>query len=81
MSAELRKTGYRYALLGENLFAGPWGNVSPREVVAAWLRSPPHRANLLRAGFSDLGLAPAHARRLAGLGDAVVWTAAFAAPR
>ena len=81
MSAAVRKSGYRYTLLGENLFAGPWGSVTPREVVAAWLRSPPHRANVLAARFSELGIAPAHAPRLAGFGDAVVWTAAFAAPR
>lgn len=80
MSAAVRRSGYRFVLLGENLFAGRWGTVSPREVVAAWLRSPPHRANLLGARFRDLGVAPARAPGLLGPGDAVVWTAAFATP-
>jgi uncharacterized protein YkwD len=82
VAAAVRESGYRYVLLGENLFAGPWGRVSPREVVSAWLRSPPHRANLLGARFRDLGVAPARAPDLFGGGrDAVVWTAAFAVPR
>ena len=80
LTAFARQAGYRYVLFGENLFAGPWGRVSPREVVSAWLRSPPHRANLLGRRFRDLGVAPARAPGLLGQGDAVVWTAAFASP-
>jgi len=80
VAAAARKAGYRYALFGENLFAGPWGQVSPREVVTAWLRSPPHRANLLGRKFRDVGVAPARAHGLLGKGDAIVWTAAFASP-
>jgi uncharacterized protein YkwD len=81
MTAAVRESGYRFALLGENLFAGPWGKVSPREVVTAWLLSPPHRANLLGRRFRDLGVAPVRAHDLLGPGDAIVWTAAFAVPR
>ena len=81
VSAAVRRAGYRFAVFGENLFAGPWGRVTPREVVAAWLWSPPHRANLLASRFRDLGVAPARAPGLLGAGDAVVWTAAFALPR
>ena len=80
-TAAVRESGYRFALLGENLFAGPWGKVSPREVVTAWLHSPPHRANLLGRRFRDLGVAPVRAHDLFGPGDAVVWTAAFGTPR
>lgn len=80
VSAHVRAAGYRYALFGENLYAGPWGRVSPRAVVAAWLESPSHRANLLSPAYRELGIAPARARGILGSGEAVLWTAAFAAP-
>ena len=80
-SAQVRATGYHFALFGENLYAGPWGRVSAREVVAAWLASPPHRANLLSPAYRELGVAPARASGLLGSGASVLWTAAFATPR
>jgi uncharacterized protein YkwD len=73
--------GYRYAMFGENLYAGSWGRATPRDVVSAWLSSPPHRANMLSSTFRHLGAAPVRANGLLGGADAVVWTAAFAAPR
>jgi uncharacterized protein YkwD len=73
--------GYRYASFGENLFAGSWGRVTPREVVNAWLASPPHRANMLSGNFRHVGAAPVRANGLLGGADAVVWTATFASPR
>ena len=79
--ATVRASGYRYRTLGENLFAGTWGRFSPREVVAAWLRSPPHRATILDRRFRHVGVAPVRAHGLLGDGDAVVWTATFASPR
>lgn len=79
-SAAVRQAGYRYALFGENLYAGPWDAVAPRDVVVAWLRSPSHRANLLSSAYRHVGLAPARAPGLLGAGDSVVWTAAFASP-
>jgi uncharacterized protein YkwD len=75
------EAGYRYAMFGENLFAGSWGRVTPRDVVNAWLASPPHRANMLSGNFRHLGAAPVRANGLLGGTDAVVWTAAFATPR
>jgi uncharacterized protein YkwD len=80
LSAQVRATGYRFALFGENLYAGPWGQVSAREVVTAWLRSPSHRSNLLSPAYRHLGIAPARAPGLLGAGQAVLWTAAFATP-
>lgn len=81
VTAAVQAAGYRYSSFGENLFAGTWGQVSARDVVRAWLQSPPHRANLLHPGFRDVGAAPARAPGLLGDGDAVVWAATFAAPR
>jgi uncharacterized protein YkwD len=80
LAAHVRATGYRFAMFGENLFAGPYGRVSAREVVRAWLESPSHRANLLSPDYRELGIAPARAQGILGSGDAVLWTAAFATP-
>ena len=73
--------GYRYAIFGENLFVGMWGTVTPRDVVSAWLQSPPHRANVLGGQYRHVGAAPVRANGLLGGTDAVVWTATFASPR
>jgi uncharacterized protein YkwD len=81
VTAAVRASGYRYATFGENLFAGTWGQVTARDVLTAWLQSPPHRANVLNPSFRDVGAAPARASGLLGDGDAVVWTATFASPR
>jgi uncharacterized protein YkwD len=81
VTAGVNAAGYRYATFGENLFAGTWGKVSPRDVVSAWLQSPPHRANVLGGQFRHVGAAPVRADGLRDGADAVVWTATFASPR
>ncbi|MGH3133180.1 MAG: CAP domain-containing protein [Gaiellaceae bacterium] len=81
LTAALRAAGYRYSSFGENLFAGTSGTVSPRDAVAAWLQSPGHRANVLRPGFRDVGVALVPADGFFGSGPAAVWVAAFASPR
>ncbi len=80
-TASLRASGYRYSSFGENLFVGTWGEVTPRDVVATWLQSPAHRANILRSGFRDFGAALVRAPGLLGDADAAVWVATFASPR
>jgi uncharacterized protein YkwD len=80
VTSGVNAAGYRYATFGENLFAGT-GSVTPRDVVTAWLQSPPHRANMLSSRFRHVGAAPVHAPGLLGGADAVVWTAQFASPR
>jgi uncharacterized protein YkwD len=77
VTSAVRAVGYRYASFGENLYAGPSGKTSARDVVAAWLQSPPHRANMMNARFRDVGAAPVLAHALLDGGDAVVWTATF----
>lgn len=81
VTSGVNASGYRYATFGENLFAGTWGKATPREVVSAWLQSPPHRANILSNMFRHVGVAPVRANGLLGGADAVVWTATFASPR
>jgi uncharacterized protein YkwD len=81
VTSGVNASGYRYATFGENLFAGTWGRVTPRDVVSAWLQSPPHKANILGGQFRHVGAAPVRANGLLGGTDAVVWTATFASPR
>jgi uncharacterized protein YkwD len=42
---------------GENLAWGVGARAAARTIVAEWLASPEHRANLLRPGFRRVGLA------------------------
>ena len=56
-------TGYmrsaRSWLVGENLVWGSGERSTPGSLVEAWMESPPHRANLLRGRFREIGLAGA----------------------
>ena len=81
VTSAVQASGYRYAIFGENLYAGTWGRVTARDVVLAWLESPPHRANLLNPQFHDLGAAAVRANGLLGGSTAVVWTATFGSRR
>ncbi len=46
-------TGYSYSQLAENLAAGP---ISAQDVVAGWMNSSGHRANILNCGLHELGI-------------------------
>ena len=46
-------SGCRARLAGENV---GFGNVTPEQLVAMWMASPGHRANLLRPEFTHLGV-------------------------
>lgn len=49
-----KSRGYRYRTIGENLAEG---QRSAREVVADWMSSPGHRANILGRAFDECGIA------------------------
>jgi uncharacterized protein YkwD len=51
----VRDAEYEYIVVGENLALGNFGGDVP--VVAAWMNSPGHRANILDARFSEIGIA------------------------
>jgi uncharacterized protein YkwD len=46
----------------ENLAWGAPGNTSPSAIVAAWMRSPGHRANILDGRLNRIGVAAVYAR-------------------
>jgi len=69
--------------IGENLAWGQGALASPRAIVAAWMASPGHRANILRAAFREIGIGIAPGAPVVGLsGDpAVTYTNEFGTRR
>ncbi|HEY1366683.1 MAG TPA: CAP domain-containing protein [Gaiellaceae bacterium] len=64
-------------IVAEDLAWGIGSRAEPRTMVAEWLASPVHRANLLRPGFNRIGIGAARGT-FHGLPDALVVTADFA---
>ncbi len=52
----IQRAGYSYSDAGENLAVN---FVDSEEVHNAWMNSPTHRANILRDGFTEIGIATA----------------------
>jgi uncharacterized protein YkwD len=73
----LTSFGARGPAIGENLGWGVGSRASAQAIVAAWLASPGHRANLLRPGFRRIGVGRL-AGTFAGHRGAAVVTADFA---
>ncbi|MDX6605831.1 MAG: hypothetical protein QOD14_371 [Solirubrobacterales bacterium] len=57
----IQSTGYMHSVrnwvVGENLVWGTGPRSTPQALVTAWMNSPPHRANLLRPSFREIGIA------------------------
>jgi uncharacterized protein YkwD len=67
--------GYRWRLIGENIAAG---QPTPEQVVADWVKSPHHCANLMSTEYSEMGVAFAvEPHSVSG----IYWTQLFASPR
>lgn len=47
-----RAAGYQFSYLGENI---AWG-MAPADVVSVWLKSKGHRANILNANYTEIGI-------------------------
>ena len=56
LGARLAEHGARGPVFGENLAWGVGSSAAARAIVGSWLRSPGHRANLLRPGWTRIGL-------------------------
>jgi uncharacterized protein YkwD len=69
------RAGYRWSMVGENIASGAR---SARDAVAGWLASPEHCANIMTAGFRQMGVAfavdPANV-------EVIDWTEDFGTPR
>jgi uncharacterized protein YkwD len=57
LASRVNAFGARGPVVGENLAWGTGSLGSADHVVEMWLASPEHRANLLRPGFTRVGLA------------------------
>jgi uncharacterized protein YkwD len=68
------RAGYQWRTVGENIAAGVG---TARQVVAEWLASPHHCANIMTAGFRQLGVAFAVNR---ASDEVIYWSEDFAAP-
>lgn len=77
MGARLAASGARGPNFGENLAWGVGAYASARYIVAQWLASPGHRANLLRPGWTRVGIGAVRGT-FAGRAGALVITADFA---
>jgi uncharacterized protein YkwD len=70
----IARAGYGWRMVGENIASGVR---TPRTVVAGWLASPHHCANIMTAGFRQMGVAfavnPANAQ-------VIDWTEDFGTP-
>jgi uncharacterized protein YkwD len=69
--------------IGENIAWGQGTLAKPRSIVAAWMASPGHRANILRATFREIGIGIVPGAPVAGLGGdpAVTYANEFGARR
>lgn len=56
----VRRTGYRWTLVGENIAFGPQ---TAEEVVAGWLASSGHCANIMDPRFRDIGVGMARGQK------------------
>ncbi|TDC28604.1 CAP domain-containing protein, partial [Micromonospora sp. KC213] len=67
----LDRVGYRWRTYGENV---AWNQQTPEAVMAAWMKSSGHRANILNCAFTEIGVGVASS-------NGPYWTQVFAAPR
>jgi uncharacterized protein YkwD len=70
----VRRAGYQSRLTGENIALGP---VSAEEVVAGWLDSPGHCANIMDSRFRDIGVGLASGKKR----GEIYWVQTFGTPR
>jgi uncharacterized protein YkwD len=68
------RAGYEPRLSGENIAFGP---ETAEEVVAGWLDSPGHCANIMEPKFEHIGVAFATGRKR----NRIYWVQTFGAPR
>ena len=55
-AARIVRAGYPPILVGENLAWGELAQSAPAKIVALWMKSPGHRANVLETGYREIGV-------------------------
>jgi|SRR5215207_6165569 len=80
LTGRIRDAGYRGWTYGENIAWGTGNLATAGEIHAAWMRSPGHRANILRPQFREIGIGIALGAATAGP-DGATYTADFGARR
>jgi uncharacterized protein YkwD len=73
-----RAAGYQWQAIGENL---AMGQLSPKEVVESWMRSPGHRENILDRRYLQTGVGLALGRDPKTGEYRVLWVQTFGLPR
>lgn len=73
----VESAGYEYAAAGENL---AYGFGSSDQVVAAWMNSTEHRANILNSAYRDVGFATANVPNYQGHGAETIIVAFYGQP-
>ena len=76
LSSRVNATGYAWSSLGENIAAG-YGTVN--NVMAGWIASPGHCANIMNPNFTQLGVACIKGTSANSYRD--YWTMDLARPR
>ncbi|MFI8193305.1 CAP domain-containing protein [Streptomyces sp. NPDC085946] len=66
----ITRAGYNWSTYGENV---AYGYAAPEQVMAGWMASPGHKANILNCAFKEIGVG------LAQPGD--YWTQDFGTAR
>lgn len=59
-AARVTDAGYKFRTTGENV---AWNADTPKEAVKDWMDSPPHRENILKKGYADIGAAVAKSKK------------------
>jgi hypothetical protein len=68
---------YSYSVAGENL---AYGFANADQVIAGWMQSPEHRANILDTSYQDVGFGVASSSNYLGKGPAIIVVAEYAQP-
>src|SRR5580693_7251323 len=72
------EAGYPWRMIGENIAEGQY---TVAEVMDSWMKSRPHRANLLERGFTQLGTGLAFGRDPKTGDYRTVWVQVFGTPK
>ena len=80
-ATRIERTGYmqgaRRWSVGENIAWGAGPLATPSEIVRSWMQSPPHKANILRGEFREIGIGVAIGVPVGGLPSGATYNTGF----